>query len=251
MLNTFTPSYNTPLLQARLLLLLRTIGLVCCVAVGCVLPVFSQSTPSTSATQTPVFVPLDALAPPPTSTTATTTAASVVLSKKPLLAAGLSLLLPGAGQWYVESYFKAPLFAIAAVGVGYFAVDMNRQFNEARQQYDAFLALDSLTRRIRSQEGTTLLRRREFYNDWRDTFLAVYLGVMLVSAVDAYTGAHLYDFDVSDDFKATVHLSPMRVDVTVRGDFLGIFSQQSRITTDTATPQPSTLHRSFHEPSPR
>jgi hypothetical protein len=241
------------LLQARLLLLLRRlalriIGLVCFVVMGCVLPVLGQSTPSSPATQTPVFMPLDALAPPPASTTATTTVASVVLNKEPLLAAGLSLVLPGAGQWYVESYFKAPLFAVAAVGVGYSALDMNRQYNDARQQYDAFMALDSLTRLVRSQEGTTLLRRREFYNDWRDTFLAVYLGIMLVSAVDAYTGAHLYDFDVSDDFKATVHLSPVRVDFAIRGDFLGLFSHthEARRAADTAIPQP-THHTVFHD----
>jgi hypothetical protein len=37
--------------------------------------------------------------------------------KSPLLAAGLSLMLPGAGEYYAESYWKAGGFALAEVGL--------------------------------------------------------------------------------------------------------------------------------------
>ena len=41
--------------------------------------------------------------------------------------------------------------------------------------------------------------RREFYRDNRDMSAFYLLGVYVLATVDAYVGAHLFDFDVSDD----------------------------------------------------
>ena len=59
----------------------------------------------------------------------------------------------------------------------------------------------------------TLLSARDFYHDQRDEFI-LYLGLTyILNIVDAYVGATLYDFDVSDELggsaKIQIHV-PLR-----------------------------------------
>ena len=41
-------------------------------------------------------------------------------------------------------------------------------------------------------------REREFYRDNRDVNIAYFIGVQILSMIDAYVGAHLFDFDVDN-----------------------------------------------------
>lgn len=118
------------------------------------------------------------------------------MEKSPMLAVGLSLLLPGSGQVYVGSYWKAPLFLGGAIALGYSVYYFNGKFQNTQNLYDIvknennpdnFFKLDSLR------------RYKEYYRDNRDMSAFYLLGVYLLAAVDAYVGAHLYDFSVSDD----------------------------------------------------
>jgi hypothetical protein len=143
-------------------------------------------------------------------TTATST--SVVMKKDPTLAAVLSII-PGAGQIYVEApWWKAGLF-LAGGGfcIGQ-TIFLAGQFNTYTR---AYAALDSAERRTTA--GTRTLTLREAYHDLRDTFAFITIGVMVFAAVDAYTGAHLYEFDVSDDLKASIYATPARIGFAVHG----------------------------------
>ena len=112
-------------------------------------------------------------------------------TKTPMLALGFSVVLPGAGQIYDESYWKVPI--IWGLG-GYWIYEYianNNNYKDYRDQY-----LQSLPETQGSGNGR-LLRLRDFYRDERDKF-GWYLGVLyLANIIDAYIGAHLYDFDVS------------------------------------------------------
>lgn len=155
------------------------------------------------------------------------TPAGFQMEKDPLAAILWSLALPGAGQIYVESYWKAPLFIGAAGALGYFIIDNHNQFVEFSDIYDNLKSRrDDLRSRIenlpegedpsglRSQlnivaDSTDYMRqKKEVYRDNRDLSGLYLLGVYLLSAVDAYVGAHLYDFTVSDDL--AIYLLPAR-----------------------------------------
>lgn len=163
----------------------------------------SSATQSTTDRQ---FKPLQELAPLSAAPSTTAT-----MHKDPLLAAGLSFLLPGAGQFYVEApWWKVLLFV---GGTGFVAAQTFLFHAEFVRFNNAYNALPPAQQS--SLTGQQALRLREVYSDARDTFAAVWLGLSLFAAVDAYTGAHLYEFDVSDDLKVSLHASPTRIGFAV------------------------------------
>ncbi len=114
-------------------------------------------------------------------------------SKSGKLAMLLSAVLPGAGQVYAERYYTIPV--IWGLG-GYFASQWfksNDRYKDYQRRYTA--SIDS----INTTGDKWLHDVRDFYHDQRDQF-AIYLGLTyLLNIVDAYVGAALYGFDVSDN----------------------------------------------------
>jgi len=116
-------------------------------------------------------------------------------TKSPMLALGLSAVLPGTGQIYTGNYFKTVL--IWGVG-GYWIyewIQLNNKYQDFRSRYKQTL-------------NEQYLRLRDFYRDERDKF-AWFLGALYVlNLVDAYAGAHLYDFDVSPELTLDGRIVP-------------------------------------------
>jgi hypothetical protein len=141
----------------------------------------------------------DSIAPPepiiPTGMVAARidTVAQYHSTKSPGLAMLLSAVVPGAGQFYNESYWKVPV----VVGLGvYFAsqwLHNNRIYHDYRDQY-----LASITPQLPGGDGS-LQSLREFYRDQRDTFTWYFFILYFVNVADAYVDASLYDFNVGDN----------------------------------------------------
>jgi hypothetical protein len=117
------------------------------------------------------------------------------MTRSPWKAVLFSAVLPGAGQFYNESYWKIPI--IWGIG-GYFiyeAIKNNNSYIDYRTLYE-----NSITET--NPNGDQRYKNlREFYRDQRDQFY-VYAGlVYLVNLFDAYVDAHLFDFDVSDKIR--------------------------------------------------
>lgn len=124
--------------------------------------------------------------------------AGLHMSKSPGLAVGLSALLPGAGQFYNESYWKIPI--VVGLG-GYFVAEWIRNDNLAedfRNQYE-----ESKTEED-PDGNSTLLATRDFYKNQRDTFVWYFVILYIVNMVDAYVDANLYDFDVGEDLSLRI-----------------------------------------------
>lgn len=156
------------------------------------------------ATRSPL--PADSLATVKTSDS--TKVAVSTMTKSPTGAIWRSLVLPGWGQLYNESYWKAALFCGGAVTCMSIIVWNHNKFSNATARY---IALDE---KDRLKEVT--YREKEFYRDQRDVAGLWLVGVYLLAAVDAYTGAHLYDFDVSEKgVTALPYLSPSSAGVSV------------------------------------
>ncbi len=116
------------------------------------------------------------------------------MQKSPTGAIIRSLILPGWGQYYVESYWKAPLFLGAAGTCVYFIIDNNKKFNSKQDEIDKLSAIDPTNYKISFYK-----KQREVFRDNRDQSAFFLAGVYLLAAIDSYVGAHLFDFNVDDN----------------------------------------------------
>ncbi|MBA4310356.1 MAG: hypothetical protein C0425_08470 [Chlorobiaceae bacterium] len=110
-----------------------------------------------------------------------------IMGKSPVTALLLSAALPGAGQIYNESYWKAPVVWGISGWFIYNYIQNNNYYKEYRELF--------ITTGLENNR-----RIREFYRDQRDLF-AIYLGLTyFLNLLDAYVDAHLFDFNVTEDF---------------------------------------------------
>ena len=122
------------------------------------------------------------------------------MTKSPMGAILRTFALPGWGQLYNEQYWKAPIFFGAAATLTYMIISNHNKFSDKADQIK--LLEDSDPNNI----SLPLMRQqREVHRDNRD-MSAFYLGtVYLVAAIDAYVGAHLFDFTVDDNLSMSLY----------------------------------------------
>jgi len=121
--------------------------------------------------------------------------------KSPGLAMLMSMIVPGSGQIYVHRYITIPI--IWGFGI-YFAKAWNDQNNRYIYYRDLFTA--SVKADSTGNGDGQYQSIRDFYRDDRDKF-AFYLAITYVlNIIDAYVGASLYSFDVSDNLGGSAAL---------------------------------------------
>jgi hypothetical protein len=124
---------------------------------------------------------------------------------------GLSALLPGAGQIYNESYWKAPIIIGICGWLVYEWIQSNNLYKDYHDQYQA-----SITQTA-PNGNSRMLTIREFYRDQRDGF-AWYLGLLYtINILDAYVDASLFDF--RQDSKAVLHPFPQPTGAAINFKF--------------------------------
>jgi hypothetical protein len=130
--------------------------------------------------------------------TSDTTHPSILRKKKsPGLAMLYSALLPGAGQFYNESYWKVPVVLGFSLYFTSEWLNYNRRYHDNRDQFAASLAIDGIG-------DSRLLSARDFYKSERDTFTWYLFLTYLITIADAYVDASLYDFNVGGDLSLRV-----------------------------------------------
>jgi hypothetical protein len=123
-----------------------------------------------------------------------------VPSKSGSLAMLFSALLPGAGQVYAHRYYTIPIFWGFGVYFSSVAIKANKQYMDNRGKFSESVRLDTAAQSGNlNQIQANLLSARDFYHDQRDEFILYLALTYFLNIVDAYVGATLYDFDVSDN----------------------------------------------------
>ena len=113
---------------------------------------------------------------------------------------------------YAHRYYTIPLFYGFGIYFSTIAIRANNQYLSFRSQFSESIRLDTTVARTGqlNQNETSLKDARDFYRDQRDEFI-LYLGLTyFLNIIDAYVGATLFDFDVSDDLGGTAKIQ-MRV----------------------------------------
>jgi hypothetical protein len=119
-----------------------------------------------------------------------------------------SMVLPGTGQIYNESYWKAPV----VWGVGYYFYSVyqhqDKLYKEQRSLYESTLnalgtaVTDSLKKSL-TTKAETYKDNRDFYKRQRNEF-GWYLAITyILNVVDAYVDAALFNFEVSPNLQGT------------------------------------------------
>jgi len=131
-------------------------------------------------------------------TTTTISSDIFVMQKSPWGAVARSAIIPGWGQIYNESYWKAPVVLGVMGWFVYAWIDNNNNYIDYKNLY--------------AQTGTSLyLDYRDFYRDQRDEFAIYLVLTYFLNLVDAYVDAHLFDFSVGEDYMTGAKMLNIRV----------------------------------------
>jgi hypothetical protein len=148
---------------------------------------------------------------------ATPTAEGLPLQEKqfvpdPQRALWLSLVFPGAGQIYNRKFWKLPFIYGGFLGCTYALMWNQQMYMDYSQAYldimdddpntDSYL--DMLPPRYditgREEQFKTIFKnKKDRYRRYRDLSAFCFVGVYLLSVIDAYVDAHLSEFDISPD----------------------------------------------------
>jgi hypothetical protein len=128
---------------------------------------------------------------------------------KPGRAALYSAIIPGAGQFYNKDYWKVPIIYATGAVLGYFIINNHTNYLDYKQDYFYRTDGDSSTvdrfSDISGAAGDNFVRnRRDFYHRNRD--LSIILSVIAygLNIVEANVGAHMNEYDISDDLSMVV-----------------------------------------------
>lgn len=124
----------------------------------------------------------------------------------------LALVIPGGGQIYNRKYWKLPIVYGGFVGCAYALTWNNRMYKDYSQAYLDIMDDDPNTNSYedfvpRGVDINSRLdhykemfkKRKDFYRRYRDLSIFCFIGVYLLSVIDAYVDAELSDFDISKD----------------------------------------------------
>ena len=137
----------------------------------------------------------------------------------------LALVFPGAGQIYNRKYWKLPIVYGGFVGCTYALSWNNKMYKDYSQAYLDIMDDDPNTKSyedfippstsIEGQEDRfkeIFKKRKDIYRRQRDLSIFCFIGVYVLSIIDAYVDAELSNFDISKDLT-------LRVEPTTFNDY--------------------------------
>ena len=124
----------------------------------------------------------------------------------------LAMVFPGAGQIYNRKYWKLPIVYGGFVGCAYALNWNNKMYKDYSQayldimdddpntkSYEDFLPLNSSITGQEERFKEIFKKRKDAYRRQRDLSIFCFIGVYILSIIDAYVDAELSDFDITKD----------------------------------------------------
>lgn len=128
--------------------------------------------------------------------------------KNTTIATLASMIAPGTGQLYNESYWKAPV--VWGFGYYFYSVYKNQDdlYRQSRSEYERTLATADTSTNAAAKANLLgladeLKGRRDFYKNQRNEFGWYIVITYLVNVLDAYVDAALFNFEVSPNLQGT------------------------------------------------
>lgn len=130
----------------------------------------------------------------------------------PKRALWLALVLPGAGQIYNRKYWKLPIIYGGFIGCTYALLWNQQMYRDYSQAYLDIMDDDPNTKSYmdmlppryditgrEEQFKNVFKKKKDYYRRYRDLSAFCFIGVYLISVIDAYVDAQLSVFDISPD----------------------------------------------------
>ena len=138
-------------------------------------------------------------------------------SPDPTRALWLALVIPGAGQIYNHKYWKLPIIYGGFMGCAY-ALSWNnmmlRDYSQAyldimdsdpnTKSYEKMLPLNYSIAGREDQFKEIFKNKKNYFRKYRDMSIFAFIGVYVISVIDAYVDAELSSFDISEDLSLQV-----------------------------------------------
>lgn len=133
----------------------------------------------------------------------------------PTKATWLAVVFPGGGQIYNRKYWKLPIIYGGFAGCAY-ALNWNgKMYKDYSQAYLDIMDSNPNTKSYEDllppnanyneeQLKNTLKRRKDTFRRYRDLSIFAFIGVYIISIIDAYIDAELSNFDISPDLSMKV-----------------------------------------------
>ena len=133
----------------------------------------------------------------------------------PTKATWLALVIPGGGQIYNRKYWKLPIFYGGFAGCAYALTWNSKMYKDySTANKDAMngnMQSSSITDLLppgykisETQLKELLRKRKDTYRRYRDLSIFAFIGVYLLSVIDAYVDAELSNFDITPDLSMKV-----------------------------------------------
>lgn len=126
-----------------------------------------------------------------------------------------AIIFPGGGQIYNRKYWKLPIFYGGFAGCAY-ALNWNtKMYKDYLQAYQDITDKNNHTNSFvdifppnhnysLEQQVNLLKKRKDMFRRYRDLSIFAFIGVYLLSIVDAYVDAELSNFDISPDLSMKI-----------------------------------------------
>lgn len=144
-----------------------------------------------------------------------------VWTPNPTKATWLAVVFPGGGQIYNRKYWKLPIIYGGFAGCAYALSWNGKMYKDYSRAYldimdndpntNSHLEIRGLSSYPESQQKDLLRRRKDMFRRYRDLSIFAFIGVYLISVIDAYVDAELSNFDITPDLS-------MRVEPTIIND---------------------------------
>ena len=137
----------------------------------------------------------------------------------PTRATWLAVIFPGAGQIYNRKYWKLPIFYGGFAGCAYALTWHNNMYKDYSRAYRDLMSGDPTKNSYedllpphhgysKSQLETVFKNRKDRFRRYRDLSIFAFIGVYILSIIDAYVDAELSNFDITPDLS-------MRIEPTI------------------------------------
>lgn len=137
----------------------------------------------------------------------------------PTRATWLAVIFPGAGQIYNRKYWKLPIFYGGFAGCAYALTWNNNMYKDYSRAYRDLMSGDPTKNSYedllpphhgysKSQLETVFKNRKDRFRRYRDLSIFAFIGVYILSIIDAYVDAELSNFDITPDLS-------MRIEPTI------------------------------------
>ncbi|MFP9099637.1 DUF5683 domain-containing protein [Flavobacterium sp. RHBU_24] len=130
----------------------------------------------------------------------------------PAKAAFYSGVLPGLGQIYNKSYWKAPI-VWGGLGLSIYSYTWNnKKHHEYRDAYKDLIAGKTLTGKLEGFDRERLESAQRFHQRNRDLSALITAGIYILNIIEANVDAHLSQFNVDDNLSLRPELQQNELD---------------------------------------